>query len=289
MKRNLFLALLLIILLCSPSHSEEKKGWASFSLTGGGYSFDDQLGLDNELLYGFKVAYEIEGKTMRDRLGLEAVYQKIDGTSDDLNADVSVTLLRLDVLYRFKAIKGLKNISPYLSIGAGGQFVDGDLGSSHEPLVAYGLGFRYPLTNSIDFRADLRHVMIFADESMNEFEYTAGLQYTFGRPKKVKPKKTVQKDSDNDGVFDGRDQCPDTPPGLKVNDRGCPVNPPDTDGDGVPDYLDQCEGTEAGYPVDSRGCLFDQDGDGVADPFDKCPNNPPGFEVNADGCMKISQ
>lgn len=30
-------------------------------------------------------------------------------------------------------------------------------------------------------------------------------------------------DSDGDGVFDGLDQCPDTPAGLKVDATGCPI------------------------------------------------------------------
>jgi len=62
--------------------------------------------------------------------------------------------------------------------------------------------------------------------------------------------KTIR-DSDGDGVPDYKDECPDTPKGVKVDDRGCPL---DTDGDGVPDYKDQCPGTPKGAKVDARGC-----------------------------------
>ncbi len=58
-------------------------------------------------------------------------------------------------------------------------------------------------------------------------------------------------DSDNDGVPDGTDQCPDTPAGQAVNENGCPV---DADGDGVTDDLDQCPETPAGTEVDEVGC-----------------------------------
>ena len=44
-------------------------------------------------------------------------------------------------------------------------------------------------------------------------------------------------DSDNDGVKDEDDLCPDTPPNVKVDEFGCAV---DSDKDGVPDYLDKC-------------------------------------------------
>ena len=39
--------------------------------------------------------------------------------------------------------------------------------------------------------------------------------------KAVKKVKKVRKDSDNDGIFDDSDLCPDTPVGAKVNVKGC--------------------------------------------------------------------
>ncbi len=57
-------------------------------------------------------------------------------------------------------------------------------------------------------------------------------------------------DSDGDGVFDLFDECPGTPPGVEVDERGCPV---DSDGDGVPDYLDKEAGTPPGAIVDEYG------------------------------------
>jgi len=69
-------------------------------------------------------------------------------------------------------------------------------------------------------------------------------------------------DTDRDGVPDDLDECPDTPMGVKVDEKGCPL---DSDGDGVYDYLDQCPGTPKGARVDEKGCwsldhvLFDFD------------------------------
>jgi OmpA-OmpF porin, OOP family len=122
-------------------------------------------------------------------------------------------------------------------------------------------------------------------------------------------------DSDGDGIPDSRDACPDTPPGVKVDEFGCPIDsdgdgvpdyldrcpntpvdvvvdeygcPPDSDGDGVPDYLDKCPNTPAGIKVDEHGCAIDSDGDGVPDYLDKCPNTPAGVPVDTDGCPKDS-
>ena len=91
-------------------------------------------------------------------------------------------------------------------------------------------------------------------------------------------------DSDGDGVPDYIDQCLDTPKGVKVNEKGCPL---DSDGDGVPDYLDQCSDTPKGAKVDTKGCPLDSDGDGVYDYLDKCPGTPKGAKVNEMGCWVL--
>ncbi|MCC6808196.1 MAG: OmpA family protein [Deltaproteobacteria bacterium] len=62
------------------------------------------------------------------------------------------------------------------------------------------------------------------------------------------PVAVIERDSDNDGVFDKEDACP-LVIGLATN-RGCP--PPDQDNDGIPDSEDQCQ-VEAGTP-ERKGC-----------------------------------
>ena len=61
----------------------------------------------------------------------------------------------------------------------------------------------------------------------------------------------VPLDSDKDGITDDLDQCPNTPLGVRVDNKGCPL---DSDGDGVPDYLDKCPNTLRGVKVDNNGC-----------------------------------
>jgi len=94
----------------------------------------------------------------------------------------------------------------------------------------------------------------------------------------------TDRDSDGDGVLDAADRCPNTPPNVKVDGRGCPL---DSDKDGVPDYLDKCPGTPAGVKVDENGCPPDSDGDGVPDYLDRCPNTPKGATVDSVGCWSI--
>ena len=99
--------------------------------------------------------------------------------------------------------------------------------------------------------------------------------------KKHKPKKPKKKgepyvpqyhdkDSDGDGVPDGRDKCIHTPKGEPVTPFGCPY---DLDFDGVYDYEDQCK-DQAG-PRENNGCPWgDKDNDGIMDNVDECPDVP---------------
>jgi len=58
----------------------------------------------------------------------------------------------------------------------------------------------------------------------------------------------------------------------------------DTDNDGVTDLFDFCPNSLPGEIVDAEGCLVDQDRDGVGDSVDQCPNTPTDVEVNVEGC-----
>jgi outer membrane protein OmpA-like peptidoglycan-associated protein len=110
-------------------------------------------------------------------------------------------------------------------------------------------------------------------------------------PKPKKPKKAVvvqRKDTDNDGVVDLEDKCPEVA-GL-VKYKGCP--PPDADGDGFLDDEDKCPNEAEDFDgfQDTDGCPeeedADADNDGILDKDDKCPTDPEdkdGFE-DADGC-----
>jgi OOP family OmpA-OmpF porin len=94
-------------------------------------------------------------------------------------------------------------------------------------------------------------------------------------------------DADGDGVFDGLDQCPDTPAGARVDASGCPI---DSDNDGVFDGLDECADTPVNAIIDLRGCPIDSDGDGVYDGLDQCPTTPSHLFVDDHGCpIEVSE
>ena len=138
------------------------------------------------------------------------------------------------------------------NLSAGVNF---NLGPVNLYAAADNIPFRYAKSKDkdISFPSNTRHARV-----------NVGLAFVIG---------AIQKDKDKDGVIDKLDKCANTPKGVQVDSKGCPL---DTDGDGVADYLDKCPNTpkEAKGKVDSKGCPLDTDGDGVADYLDKCPDTP---------------
>ena len=99
---------------------------------------------------------------------------------------------------------------------------------------------------------------------------------------------TTYADSDDDGVPDASDACPDTAPGDPVDPNGCSTA--DDDGDGVLNDQDLCPGTPAcASSVDADGCAADSDGDGVPNGCDTCPGTASGDPVDADGCSTADE
>lgn len=207
-------------------------------------------------------------------------------------------------------------IQPYLKVGVGAMtaFTKGVSADNNKPYnhtkpalaLTYGFGAKVRISERLDFFGEISDNLISSDEfdaststprndSFRKISF--GLIFRFGKPK----------DDDKDGVPNRKDECPDTPLGAKVDEKGCPIDTdldgvidfydecvdvpgvkelkgcPDADGDGVKDEDDKCPETPEGVKVDENGCP-DTDNDGVKDENDECPNTPEGTKVNAQGC-----
>lgn len=199
----------------------------------------------------------------------------------------------------------------YVHSGFGIMNVGVDNGDGFSrPYWSLGIGKRWAINEKIRLRVEVSGDRTLGTnddaigKTMHQIEALFGLQWALGTGERVgdsdddgvtddkddcpdTPKGAkvdshgCPMDSDGDGVYDGLDRCPDTPKGVVVDARGCPK---DTDGDGVFDGIDQCPDTPRGVSVDSHGCPVDEDGDGVLNPQDKCPHTPKGVKVDATGC-----
>lgn len=225
-----------------------------------------------------------------------------------------------------KILKEDARIQPYLALGYGGAFTDvsgrgrhgffgkdfgsqpnrGTDGDLNHDLYWGAAGINFKLSDRVALFVQTQQSYLTTeqtdgfkdpeDKKNDRFlHHNFGLTFALGKPK----------DTDQDGVPDRKDKCPDTPTGVKVDENGCPV---DTDKDGVADYQDNCPdvaGVAAlnGCPdrdndgvadaqdecpdqpgtVALKGCP-DADGDGVADKNDACPDTPAGTQVDARGC-----
>jgi OOP family OmpA-OmpF porin len=255
-----------------PSFAAITPGKWSVSPFVGWYSFDHAIDLTDKPVYGLRLGYDIT-----ERWGLEGALDYVKTKLEHANGDaVRVYGYRLDALYHFMP---QEKLVPYVAAGVGGTNAENPITIPNENdfLFDYGAGVKYFLSDNWALRADIRHLLVF-DGGRQDWESTIGLTFFFGG---MKPAPVAAMDTDNDGVPDSLDKCPDTPKGVSVDANGCPL---DSDRDGVPDYLDKCPDTPKGMKVDKDGCSLDSDRDGVPDSLDKCPNTPKGETVGADGC-----
>ncbi len=244
--------------------------------------------------------------------------------------DADIYNLSLQLKYKFNnnyIFKEQSIVQPFILVGAGASYLNsypftGNPGAISNPsfLTAWrpnlqaGIGVNFKINNTISFQLsnilnmpldDSWDGLVAGNNYDIYLQHSAALVFTF--------KKATKIDSDYDGVYDNRDDCPNTPLGTKVDRRGCPIADKDSDGDGVPDSRDNCPNTPKGTLVDYFGCpanitknyntnttttynppqpqpqtynpppqppqpqtpvVMDTDGDGLPDQDDKCPTIP---------------
>ena len=153
---------------------------------------------------------------------------------------------------------------PYLHGGVGLAYYNKyAIEPGTDVFVPFGAGLRFKVTDRINLQ--IQETFAYSDHDTRDGEvsdnndgfamHSLGLTYSFAS----------SKDADNDGVSDTKDKCPDTPAGIKVDDKGCPR---DKDGDGIADYVDACP--EVKGKASAKGCP-DKDGDAIVDSEDACP------------------
>lgn len=200
--------------------------------------FDDQRDLDNSPVYG--AGLELR---MLPRWAVEAVFTYSEPDQKYVGGDSTFREVRVDGIHYFGTPADRWN--PYIAAGFGrADFSNGPAlntkGTDHdEARVNVGGGVRYNINDIFALRADLRgfHGI---NESTFDAQATVGFSLALNRAKQAAPAPAPAPeprpepapapapdpstiDSDGDGVFDDRDQCPNTPAGTVVDATGCEV------------------------------------------------------------------
>ena len=290
MKKFTFLLLALLFVLGSAIAQNADKKWAIGLGPGVYYNLDvESTGFMPELYLSRYLSPTFDLMLKTD-LGLL-------GDEDGKGVDILNPLLNLRLkLNNGKILSETSGIQPYLYGGPGLLIDNGSNGVNFNA----GIGSKFPISPNTSLYLEAGYIKGIKSEKAGQpaeddfMKLTGVIEFAFG-----------DKDSDGDGVKDRKDECPDTPPGVQVDEKGCPL---DRDGDGVPDYQDDCPDEPGdkkfngcpdkdgdGIPdkeddcpdvaglAKFKGCP-DTDEDGVPDPKDKCPGTPKGCPVDADGC-----
>ncbi|MFO7965804.1 MAG: OmpA family protein [Desulfobacterales bacterium] len=292
--------LMIVFTLGGSGSAEIIPGAWSISPMVGSFNFepdptDPDLEVDKEEfpdMFSLGIGYNIT-----ESFTLEGLFSYMQPESDVGLGDIDVYRYELDLLVHLAPDN---MFVPYIAAGLGALSFNPDKGSSEtQALGNVGLGFNFFILPRFAIRADARYMMgvdglgDVGDEGKDiHWSWAFGGTLVFGGETEEEilpepepaPAPPPPVDSDGDGVIDARDQCPNTPVGVAVDEDGCPL---DSDGDGVPDDQDQCPNTPEGVAVDEDGCPIDSDGDGVPDNLDKCPGTPEGATVDECGCWVI--
>ena len=170
------------------------------------------------------------GYVLNKNWTLEAVASGFSTEESTTNVDIDGRQYRLDALYNIDTTSLWR---PYVAFGVGDQSLKvKNSPNNRDTLVNLGAGLKHSLGGNWEFRSDIR-AFNSLDREYTDLAINAGISYLFGaEPVKaapvvaapvavVAPKPEV--DTDGDGVFDSKDQCPDTPKQYKVDAVGCPM------------------------------------------------------------------
>ena len=230
-----------------------EKQTADFKEMGNGIALSYYKGLHNKI-------------DLAGTIALASAEYNLPNTSTTINSGL---LLQADASLQFKMVPDNYFFSPYLSAGVGAN----KYGSYFGAFLPLGVGFKFNFFEEATVFVNAKYHVPVTDETVRgHFVYGFGIAGIVGEKKqatKTVPLPQAPQDSDNDGIANNVDSCPNVVGVARYN--GCPV--PDTDKDGINDDADSCA-TVAGV-ARYNGCpVPDSDGDGINDEEDKCKEVP---------------
>ena len=172
----------------------------------------------------------------------------------------------IDFGLNYKFSTDEKAVVPFVTAGIGLGMDQFSYYSAYAPIGA-GLQIKANRGSFIFLQATHNAETSYLTKKHNNYTISYSIPLN-GKEKKpvLLPPAPQRIDTDNDGVVDSLDKCPNKAGTAKY--FGCPI--PDSDGDGVNDELDKCP-NQAGDAKYSGCPIPDTDKDGINDEIDKCP------------------
>lgn len=171
---SFLVACLLSLVLASTAAAEGVRA-NSFTLSGviGGYSFDGEQHLETSPIFGIRGGYNFT-----KYLGVEALFDYVPTESTRGLGDADLYRYGGDLLLHFMPDNKLV---PYLAAGYSGITLDRENRGAHtKGAFDYGAGIKYFLTEDLALRGDLRHLIFRDNQTLFNYEYTAGVTWQFG-------------------------------------------------------------------------------------------------------------
>ncbi|MDR1555390.1 MAG: OmpA family protein [Campylobacteraceae bacterium] len=219
----------------------------------GGVFPEGNLDLKNQLSAGLRVGKYLDNDFISKVEGGVEFTSTHYNIPDGVNGSKQQALITRFFVHGIKEFEVTDNTYLYALLGVGHENIrkKARYGNNDSPYGNYGVGIRHTITDNLFLRAELRHaIKLHSGHGDNNLFATLGISYAFGEqpeesavstvkssePVKIettveeKPQKTVEAaevkvveeaDSDNDGVVDNKDLCPNTPSEFSVDDKGC--------------------------------------------------------------------
>lgn len=225
MKARNYLSLVVSAMAALPLTAAADAGTFYLSPVVGVESFESSVGLDQSTAFGLSGLYMIT-----DHIGADLEYLRSSADIHKASGDVDIDQLFLHGIYSFGKMGYQSRYEPFVSLGVGNVTYDAKgVPSDSETELGAGLGVRFHFTDKVSavLGAEQRYG---TTDYYQATMYTLGLSYAFGgkpapapvaAPAPAPVAVAAPLDSDGDGVYDDKDQCPNTPAGREVDEKGC--------------------------------------------------------------------
>lgn len=224
MKARNYLSLVVSALAVLPLTAAADAGTFYLTPEVGIESFESSVGLDQSTAFGLSGTY-----MYTDHLGADIEYLRSTADVHHDSREFDIDQAFVHGIYSFGKMGYQNRYEPFLKAGVGHVLFDGKkLPNFEQTELGAGLGVRLHFNDKVSavLSAEQRYgTTAYYQSSM----YTLGLSYAFGGTPAAAPVVAAPApvavaaplDSDRDGVYDDKDQCPNTPAGREVDEKGC--------------------------------------------------------------------